>query len=47
MVSSNNLKDSKSILQSRDEIESEVYEKFLSTESPNGEDNELKKRFLA
>lgn len=40
-----NLKDSKSISQSRDEIESEVYDSFcfvLSTESPNEENNESK-----
>jgi hypothetical protein len=38
LVSSNYLIDSTSVSKSRDEIESEVYDKFLSTESLNGED---------
>lgn len=38
-MNSNNLTDSKSISQSRDEIEAEVYDEFLSTESLEEEDN--------
>jgi len=39
LMNSNHLIDTESISQSRDEIESEVYDKFLSTESVKGEDN--------
>lgn len=38
-MNSSNLTDSKSISQSRDEIEAEVYDEFLSTELLEEEDN--------